>query len=125
MKSSQDLHPTHRRITKAGCCEKWRKFENFQTWYQRQAKEQKDRCYYCHLPGDTEKYYHQHFRPDKNRHYKRGLNLEVDRKDNNEPYSPSNCVLACYPCNNAKSDVFSYDEFVEIGRMIGKIKKRS
>ena len=35
-----------------------------------------------------------------------------------------NCVLACYPCNNAKSDVFSYEEFSEIGKAIHRVKIR-
>jgi len=69
------------------------------------------------LPGDTERCYQKHYRKDR-----RGFNLEVDRKDNNGEYSPENCVLACYPCNNAKSDVFSYEEFLKIGKAIGRVK---
>jgi len=56
---------------------------------------------------------------------RRGISLEVDRKDGKKEYSPGNCVLACYPCNNAKSDVFSYNEFLEIGKVISKVKKRT
>jgi hypothetical protein len=48
--------------------------------------------------------------------------LEVDRIESKESYSPENCVLACYPCNNAKSDVFAYAEFMKIGSIIGKVK---
>jgi len=119
MKSRQQLYSTYRRIKKADCCNEWQTdSRSFYTWYQEQADRQENRCAYCHLPGCTEEYYGRTFRQDR-----RGLALEVDRKDNTKPYSPLNCVLACYPCNNAKSDVFSYDEFVEIGRTIGKIKK--
>jgi len=50
--------------------------------------------------------------------------LEVDRKNPKGQYKPKNCVLSCYPCNNAKSDVFSYKEFMEIGKTIGKIKNQ-
>ncbi len=50
--------------------------------------------------------------------------MEVDRKISKANYSPENCVLACYPCNNAKSDVFTYEEFIKIGREIGKVKRK-
>jgi len=122
--SNPHLYSTYQRIKKAHCCEEWEKdSRSFYGWYQEQADKQKKCCAYCGLPGDTKEYYYRHFRPDKNGHCRRGLALEVE-KNNNEPYSPSNCVLACYPCNNAKSDVFFYDEFVEIGRAIGKVKRR-
>ena len=42
----------------------------------------------------------------------RGLHLEVERKDSkNNIYSARNCVLACYFCNNDKSDIFSEQEY--------------
>ena len=59
------------------------------------------------------KHYGKHFRKGR-----RGINLEVDRIEPKELYSPKNCILACYPCNNAKSDVFSFEEFKEIGKII-------
>jgi len=102
------------------CCEEWRRnSESFYIWYENRAKEQKGLCEYCHLPGPTSTHYGGSFRKGK-----RGLHLEVDRKDAEGRYSPENCVLACYPCNNAKSDVFSYKEFLDIGKAIGKVKKR-
>jgi 5-methylcytosine-specific restriction endonuclease McrA len=55
------------------------------------------------------------------RHGRRGLTLEVDRKDNKKYHSMSNCVLACYACNNAKSDVFLHDEFNRVGAVIKEI----
>ena len=36
------------------------------------------------------------------------------------PYNKDNCVLACYWCNNAKTDAFTADEFKPIGKEIGK-----
>jgi len=110
MSDRQHLYSVYRRIKK-NCCEEWlTDSKAFYSWYEKQAEKQEWRCEYCDLPGDTELYYHRRFRKGR-----RGFNLEVDRKDNNQPYSPENCVLACYPCNNAKSDVFSCEEFVEIG----------
>ena len=102
------------------CWPKWRKDSgSFYEWYEKQASEQGELCWYCHLPGCTSVHYGSPFRKGK-----RGLHLEVDRMNNDKGYSPNNCVLACYPCNNAKSDVFTYDEFVMIGKAIGKAKKR-
>ena len=59
------------------------------------------------------------------RECRRWKRLEVDRIESKKPYSPENCVLACYPCNNAKSDVFSYGEFKEIGKVINRAKTLS
>ena len=44
----------------------------------------------------------------------RGVWLEIDRKKPKESYSEDNCVLACYFCNNDKSDVFeSAEEYIK------------
>lgn len=92
----------------------------FYEWYAAQSTKQNHCCYYCHLPGDTKCYYGKWFRDGR-----RGQRLEVDRIESKEPYSPDNCVLACYPCNNAKSDVFRYEEFMEIGKTIYIVKNKS
>lgn len=102
------------------CCEKWRNdYSNFKRWYTTEFQKQQGVCEYCGLPGDTMEAYGRHFRDGK-----RGLSLEVERKIAKRNYSPRNCVLACYPCNNAKSDVFTYDEFKKIGQTIREIKNR-
>ena len=49
----------------------------------------------------------------------RGFNLELDRKSPNKEYSTKNCIMACYWCNNAKTDEFSAEEFAPIGKAIG------
>ncbi|MBU2552932.1 MAG: HNH endonuclease [Bacteroidetes bacterium] len=51
----------------------------------------------------------------------RGWSLEIDRKDSNLEYTPENCVMACYWCNNAKTDEFTYNEFKIVGETIRKI----
>jgi 5-methylcytosine-specific restriction endonuclease McrA len=91
----------------------------FYDWYNAQFNKQNQSCHYCQLPGNTKEHYGKWFRDGR-----RGLRLEVDRIESKKPYSPENCVLACYPCNNAKSDVFSYEEFLEIGKAIHKVKIR-
>ncbi|MBA7588328.1 hypothetical protein ES708_30383 [subsurface metagenome] len=75
------------------------------------------KCHYC---GIEEK----DFIPIWGRAFRqgrRGLTLEVDRKNPKGLYIPSNCVLACYACNNAKSDVFTYEEFKRVGDVIKEI----
>ena len=51
----------------------------------------------------------------------RGGVLEIDRINSNFEYSKTNCVMACYWCNNAKTDEFTYDEFVKIGKSIKEV----
>lgn len=44
----------------------------------------------------------------------RGKNLELERLDSkSNSYSPENCVLVCYFCNNDKSDVVSSDDYIQ------------
>ena len=52
---------------------------------------------------------------------KYALNVAVERNilaDNVEVP----VLSECYPCNNAKSDVFTFRDFRKIGKTIGKIK---
>lgn len=118
--SNRDLYSTYQRIKK-NCYKSWAENSKlFYQWYKRQCEEQNGLCIYCQLPGDTKEYY----RDDWFRKGNRGRRLEVDRKNPKEKYKPDNCVLACYPCNNAKSDVFTCDEFKEIGKVICKVVLR-
>ena len=50
----------------------------------------------------------------------RGYTLEIDRKLPNLEYSKENCCMACYWCNNAKTDEFSPKEFEPIAEGIRK-----
>lgn len=51
----------------------------------------------------------------------RGWMFEVDRKNSNFEYTPDNCVMSCYWCNNAKTDEFSFEEFLDIGEAIRNV----
>lgn len=51
----------------------------------------------------------------------RGKRLEYDRIDSSKDYELDNIVLACYWCNNAKTDTFSAKEFQEIARGINAV----
>lgn len=56
----------------------------------------------------------------------RGERLEYDRidDDEDEDYKLENVELACYWCNNAKTDEFSPNEFKEIARGISEVWKK-
>lgn len=48
---------------------------------------------------------------------------KLDRKDNALGYTPDNCVVCCPRCNRAKSDHFTYSEWLQIGKLIRSWKK--
>jgi hypothetical protein len=93
-------------------------FNAYKKWYENQSKE----CYYCHIEEEVcqeivKKGILKSGRfpingvPERGK--ARGLWLEVDRLKPKESYSEVNCVLACYFCNNDKSDIFHGDEYKE------------
>lgn len=91
-------------------------FESFFNWYNQQEKI----CHYCGLSEAesqeivmTSLLTSNRFPKDgkSGRGQGRGIWLEVDRIKPKESYSKENCVLACYFCNNDKSDVFDGDEY--------------
>jgi 5-methylcytosine-specific restriction endonuclease McrA len=75
-------------------------------------KEQK--CHYC---GITEEMVNLLRSKQEifNKRDTRGFSMEIDRIEANKEYDSKNSVLCCYWCNNAKTDEFSYNEFVPIG----------
>ncbi|MDD5669942.1 MAG: hypothetical protein PHE58_07950 [Candidatus Omnitrophica bacterium] len=86
-------------------------FKEFYGWYEGTYREQKGKCYYCETSEeDVAKLVEDRSKRSPNR----GRHLEVERKDSTlgkDKYNPNNCVLCCYICNNAKSDIFSPEEF--------------
>jgi hypothetical protein len=92
---------------------KWKR-EDFISWYINKPK----KCYYCRCTEENIKKFREI--TESKRYVTRGKSFEIERlKD--DGYSENNCVLACYWCNNAKSDVFTPEEFKPIGRVIGKV----
>lgn len=99
---------------------KFNGLEKFYEWYKNEPKE----CCYC---GVKEEYLKKYFNED-NIQYKgarqRGKILEIERvvtspkKEN--VYSKDNCKLACYICNNAKSDFISPQGFKHIAKGISE-----
>lgn len=53
-----------------------------------------------------------------NPHGYQGDGHHLDRKDNSLGYSKDNCVVCCARCNRAKSNHFTYEEWVKIGALI-------
>src|ERR1035437_3101133 len=91
-------------------------FETFHKWYNQQEKT----CHYCGLSEAesqeivmTSLLKSNRFPQDgkSGRGEGRGRWLEVSRFKPKGKYSQENCVLACYFCNNDKSDVFDGDEY--------------
>lgn len=93
-------------------------FWDFHKWYCSADRE----CHYCGITED------QIFELDfLNRLYTkrlttRGRTLEIERVEPNKPYDVvKNLTLACYWCNNAKSDEFSEKEFKPIAQAIRQV----
>lgn len=76
-------------------------------------------CFYC---GITQKEMDELWKKDpKLTKRTRGRTFEIDRIAPNEAYKFGNLVLACYWCNNAKTDTFTGDEFKEVGKVFRQI----
>ena len=81
--------------------------DEFVKWYEAQPKV----CAYCGISEDKLMSL-----PDV---YNRNLTrLSVDAIDNNKDYSIDNIILACRRCNAVKSDFFTHDEMLKIGKII-------
>lgn len=91
-------------------------FEDFLTWYLNEEKV----CHYCGLTELQSQEIVIRGLLKSNRFPQNGLTgqgqargmwLEVDRKKPKDAYSENNCVLACYFCNNDKSDIFNDNDY--------------
>jgi len=81
-------------------------------------------CGYCGLQENKLEVLNNMPKHINKRYPQRGTSLEIDRKEPETAYSNiKNLVLACYWCNNAKTDTFTYSEFSKIGIMIKEIWK--
>lgn len=78
-------------------------------------------CYYCKV---TKEEIDQLTKEGKVRTKReRGFKFEIDRLNPNKEYTKENCRMCCYWCNNAKTDEFTADEFMEIAKGISQIWK--
>lgn len=95
-------------------------FREFYEIYEKLPKE----CHYCGISQEeiNELFDRGEMKPARNG--KRGRKLELERVMPKESYeNTDNLKLACYWCNNAKTDQFSEDEFKLIAVGIGKALK--
>jgi hypothetical protein len=104
---------------------KWRNHArdvSFKDFYEALAGDQ--RCHYCGITQDEiDRMYREGRLPTSGR-LTRGKPLEVERLAAKESYSSlGNLAWACYWCNNAKSDLFSEEEFKPIGKAIGDVHR--
>ena len=47
----------------------------------------------------------------------------LDRILNNKPHHPANVILCCGPCNVARSDNFTFDEFIEVCKLLRQLEE--
>lgn len=93
-------------------------FSVFQSWLSSQDK----KCFYCGITEEKIKSLLDSKRLTTKRIVTRGKKLELDRKQSELSYDNlGNIVLSCYWCNNAKTDTFTHEEFLEVGKVFSKI----
>jgi hypothetical protein len=108
----------------AGEFESWQKdyAERFKTIYPHDEFEkllENAQCEYCSITEEDIRHLGAQGKLFKKS--ERGWSLEIDRKNSNFEYSPDNCVMACYWCNNAKTDEFTFEEFKIIGKSMEEV----
>lgn len=85
-------------------------FAEFYFWYRIQARN----CAYCNIKESilVDLYTKKILTSKRGR--KRGKSLEIERKDStSNKYNKKNCIMACYFCNNHKSDIISQDDHLQ------------
>ena len=83
-------------------------FAEFYFWYRVQPR----KCAYCTIQESilVDLFTRKVLTSNRNR----GKSLEIERKDStSNKYNKKNCILACYFCNNHKSDIISKDDHVK------------
>jgi hypothetical protein len=96
----------------------WPSFEEFLEWYEKQPQ----KCCYCGISEPELARLIDSGRLYSKRLPTRGRHLELERKIPDLPYDKfDNLTLACYWCNNAKTDTFTADEFKKVGDVFRQI----
>jgi len=99
---------------KAQLAEDLSEFSQFYVWHFKQHKIQEGRCYYCKT---EEKVIRELFESNViSKRINRGIYLEIERRDSQASkniYTKENCVLACYFCNNDKSQIFTESDYFD------------
>lgn len=90
-------------------CEKG--IKNFIKWYLNHVPTE---CEYCGVAQKKCREYMEYVARQGGNKRNRGKTLELERKNSQEGknlYNKDNCIWICHVCNNAKSDLFTEDEF--------------
>lgn len=96
-------------------------FPDFYNWYLSCEK----KCFYCDITEPKIKELIESGRLTTKRLSTRGRKLELDRiKPELEYDNLKNLAFACYWCNNAKTDTFTEDEFLKVGKVFKEIWKQ-
>lgn len=102
-KSYQTLKMIHQKYTKKRK-DGFKTFANFYDWY----RAQNQKCHYCGTAqGELERLFDDELVSSS----KFTATLHVEQKTPKQGYNKDNCVLSCALCNNAKSDMISYENF--------------
>lgn len=103
-----------------------KKFENTDYWvFEKWYTETERKCFYCKITESEIKELKEANKIRTKRWDTRGRSLEIERKEPNKQYDNiENLIYSCYWCNNAKTDEFTPEEFLEIGVRIGEIWKQ-
>lgn len=86
-------------------------FDKFLELYPKDKSKRK--CHYCDITEEKIEIL-RHHKLINSKSPTRGYSLEIERFNSDYEYSTDNVVLACYWCNNAKTDEFTKEEFIEI-----------
>lgn len=95
--------------------------DDFQNWYD----SKNGCCDYCGLTSNESLALFNKY-PQSTRGGRRGKRLELDRIDpqiKNYGQDIHNLALACYWCNNAKTNYFTFEEFKKIGERIKEVQQ--
>lgn len=86
------------------------------------GKNEHDReCIYCGLTESMTQKLREGGQLFTKKDYSKGKSMEIDQKDAYRGYTPDNIVLACYWCNNAKTDEFDFEEWRKMGLIMKEI----
>ena len=96
-------------------------FGEFYKWYLDHDR----KCYYCEITEQEIKILVDSDRLTTKRLATRGRKLELERKQPDLEYDDfNNLTFACYWCNNAKTDTFTEEEFLKVGKVFKEIWKQ-
>lgn len=96
-------------------------FSDFYKWYMWHER----KCFYCDITEAQIKELIDKGKLTTKRLSTRGRKLELDRKQPELEYDNfDNLTFACYWCNNAKTDTFTAEEFLKVGKVFNEIWKQ-